>query len=402
MKNFIFILKVTGSIMLLSFGIALLNSCESSTADDLSVQRPVPDPVSEITPESVARMISGLPLTIDHVQEVWNGVNASSANGYDEEYPFKNLFESPGTGIGDEETGSLSRAGSSATMSDATSPAFRDLFFAAGVSTLTRSVYSELSESGLQIYWPYSENWDQKTLPVITFCPDEPREKNVGFSRREHTDGSWEIEEIMVDEAFAASHPVWVVNYNTDAEALTPQMMEKMGKVSNASSSDIPTKATRNFRTLRLKEFKAHRQYDPWLSGGSEFFIKTGALKAFTADVASDMKYYKPEITDLMIKVKRSQVGKALRYNTILFSDWSDQLDECAFMLTEDDGGKMTSWKSSGLVKIKSKSYGFEVEIPYHRNDDIVWRGKLSASYFQRYNDVPNRFGDVSITFTFN
>ena len=119
-------------------------------------------------------------------------------------------------------------------------------------------------------------------------------------------------------------------------------------------------------------------------------------------DVASDMKYYKPEITDLMIKVKRSQVGKALRYNTILFSDWSDQLDECAFMLTEDDGGKMTSWKSSGLVKIKSKSYGFEVEIPYHRNDDIVWRGKLSASYFQRYNDVPNRFGDVSVTFTFN
>ena len=103
-----------------------------------------------------------------------------------------------------------------------------------------------------------------------------------------------------------------------------------------------------------------------------------------------------------MIKIKRGQVGRSLRYNTILVSDWSEQLDESAFMLTEDDGGKMTSWKASGTVKIKSKSYGFEVDLPYHRNDDIVWRGKLSSGYFQRYNGLPNRLGDVSVTFSFD
>ena len=103
-----------------------------------------------------------------------------------------------------------------------------------------------------------------------------------------------------------------------------------------------------------------------------------------------------------MIKVKRKQVLTPIRYNTVLVPEWSPQLSECVFLIHEDDGGKLTTWKASGEVKIKSKAYGFSVEFPYHRNDDIVWRGKLSSSYFEKNNGVANRYGDVSITFTFD
>ena len=103
-----------------------------------------------------------------------------------------------------------------------------------------------------------------------------------------------------------------------------------------------------------------------------------------------------------MIKVKRGQIGSVMRYNTVIVSEWSGQPTECALLINEDDGGKVTSWKSSGKVTIKTKTYGFDVEIPYRRNDDIVWRGKLSANYLEKNSNVPNRFGDVSITFTFN
>ena len=317
-------------------------------------------------------------------------MDASSANGYDEEYPFSQVFSSPGCGVGDESF--QTKASSDAPLS--LGSLVRE--YASTAQTRSGDFVSELSASGLQIYWPYSDSWDEESLPVITFVPSDGRDSNVGFSSETLPDGSRIIKEMIVDEAYAMSHPVWVVNFNQDAGAMTPQMLDK--KLAQV----LPTKATGSFRTLKLKEFKAHRQYDPWLSGGSEFFIKIGSLEAFTADVIADLKLYNPEITDLMIKVKRGQVGRVLRYNTILVSDWSDQLDECAFMLTEDDGGKLTSWKASGTVKIKSKSYGFEVEIPYHRNDDIVWRGKLSSGYFQRYNGVPNRLGDVSVNFTFD
>ena len=154
-------------------------------------------------------------------------------------------------------------------------------------------------------------------------------------------------------------------------------------------------------RTLVLKEFKAHRNYDSWFAGGSEFFVKCGALNGFSAKTEEELKLYSPSVTDMMINVKRKQVGKSIRFNTVVVSEWTPQLEECVFLMIEDDGGKQTSWKASGLVKIKSKSYGFEVELPFRRNDDLVWRGKLSSNYFEKYNGKPNRFGDVSVTFSF-
>ncbi len=382
MKNLIIALAAT---------LFLFFSCDDVSREEMLSSNGTTDSemILQVTPESVARMLSNLPLTLAQISEVKKAVDASSANGYDEEYPFSLVFSSPGAGVGEDPSitkatdGPLSlgnlireRVSGSATRSD--------------------DFIGELASSDLQIYWPYSDSWDEKSAPVITFVPSDGRESNVGFYSETLPDGSRIVKETMVDEAYAMSHPVWVVNFNQDLGAITPQMLAKK------CFSGSETRATTSSKTLRLKEFKAHRQYDPWLSGGSEFFIKIGSLKAFKADVVADLKLYNPEITDLMIKIKRGQVGRALRYNTILVSDWSEQLNESAFMLTEDDGGKMTTWKASGTVKIKSKSYGFEVELPYHRNDDIVWRGKLSSGYFQRYNGLPNRLGDVSVTFSFD
>lgn len=382
MKNLIITLAAT---------LFLFFSCDDVSREEMLSSSGTADSemILPVTPESVAKMLSSLPLTLAQISEVKKAVDASSTNGYDEEYPFSLVFSSPGTGVGEEPS----------TTKAAEEPLSLGNLIRQRVSgSVTRSddFIGELASSDLQIYWPYSDSWDEKSAPVITFAPSDGRESNVGFYSETLPDGSRIVKEIMVDEAYAMTHPVWVVNFNQDSGAITPQMLAKK------CFSGRETRATSSFKTLRLKEFKAHRQYDPWLSGGSEFFIKIGSLKAFKADVVADLKLYNPEITDLMIKIKRGQVGRSLRYNTILVSDWSEQLDESAFMLTEDDGGKMTSWKASGTVKIKSKSYGFEVDLPYHRNDDIVWRGKLSSGYFQRYNGLPNRLGDVSVTFSFD
>ena len=51
------------------------------------------------------------------------------------------------------------------------------------------------------------------------------------------------------------------------------------------------------------------------------------------------------------------------------------------------------------MVKYNSKSYGFEINIPYKDRDDIVWRGQLSSSFFEGKDEVSGRFGDVVVTF---
>lgn len=368
----------------------------------LSEPEIVSTPIQNISTESVARMLAELPVTITQVREVFEGVNSSSSNGYDEEYPFSNLISCPGSGVGDEllRTRSVTEYGE--PLRDLLSSAVKDL-----PATRSGSVLETLADSGLQIYWPYSEDWDGETLPVITFDPEDGRscsmlsrggDSNVGFFRECLPNGSWIVKEVIVDEDYARNHPVWVVNHNEDSAYMTPQMIEALYP---ERSQAVATRSYDDCRTLVLKEFKAHRNYDSWLAGGSEFFVKCGALNGFTAKTEEELKLYSPSVTDMMINVKRKQVGKSIRFNTVVVSEWTPQLEECVFLMIEDDGGKQTSWKANGLVKIKSKSYGFEVEIPFRRNDDLVWRGKLSSNYFEKNNGKPNRFGDVSVTFSF-
>ena len=154
------------------------------------------------------------------------------------------------------------------------------------------------------------------------------------------------------------------------------------------------------FRTLVLHNFMMRRNYDCWFAGASEFFIKCGSVEDFTASTEAELKLYSPRITDFMLVVKRNQVGKTIPMNVVLVSQWTGQLENIAFMLTEDDGGTRSEWKCSAVVKIKSKSYGFDIALPFNSRDDIVWRGQLSAPYLEKYDGVAGRFGDVELTFS--
>lgn len=368
----------------------------SAACSNLDTESSVPEEPAaqtEITPEAIAKMLSSIPIGQSQANEVWNAVNSSISNGYDEEYPFWKIINEPGSGVGDSDSVMDSRSSMEGSVQ------LRSLIneYASGLlQTRSDDFMTRLAGSGLQIYWPYSEDWDGNSIPVITFDPENGSESNEAYVRVQKADGIYSIRKIKVDEAYAAKHPVWVVNRNDDAEFITPQMLERL----SIRPASVPAR-TEGFKTLVLKEFNAHRQYDSWFSGGSEFFVKCGSLKAFKARTEEEMDDYDPQITDFMIKVRRKQAGKTLRFNSVLVSEWSDQLCEAAFMVVEDDGGKMTKWSALGTVKIKSRSYGFEVEFPYHRSDDIVWRGKLSGNYLEKYNCKPARFGDVSITFSF-
>jgi len=409
MKNFSTGKRFTASVMpAFAVAVALLSSAcdriDSSYVGPAAPERPA---VSPLSPEGVARMLSELPLTIEHVKEVYHGVTSSLSNGYDEEYTFAGMLSRPGSGVGDELLQTRS-------VHEYPSPLRSLIASAYDGAPDTRAGFSmdALADAGLQIYWPYSEDWDGVTMPVITFNPETVATfsnhaahvrlsdgSNIGFLRERSSGDSWTVKVVVVDEDYARNNPVWIVNYNEDSSYMTPQMIESLFP---ERSAQVQTKSSySDCKTLVLKEFKAHRNYDSWFAGGSEFFVKCGALNGFTAKTEEELKLYSPSVTDMMINVRRKQVGKSIRFNTVVVSEWTPQLEECVFLMIEDDGGKQTSWKASGLVKIKSKSYGFEVELPFRRNDDLVWRGKLSRNYFEKYNGKPNRFGDVSVTFSY-
>ncbi len=357
--------------------------------------------------DEVAEILSMVPLHTSQMTEVHDAVTSSSENGYDEEYTMKHLFETPGAGVGDNEV----KSGRSyeKPLHELIEEQVRSMSATKALSMDPDSFLQALTDSDVQIYWPFSDEWDGKTMPVITFDPEDGSSVNMGYRMMIEDDGSRHVEEIVVDEEMAMEAPVWVVNRNDDAGFTSLEMLRREDPewgegggaiiVNPSRSSCCAPSVKSGLKTLILRDFTMKRNYDSWFAGASEFFVKIGYMEDFTATTEAELRLYSPMITDFMIVVKRNQVGKPQNFNAILMSDWSEAADACAFMITEDDGGTQTEWTSKAKVFVAGKSYGVEITLPLNVRDDVVWRGKLAYDWFDRCDGESWPFGDVDLTF---
>ena len=398
--------------------LAGLNLCSCEELDN--------DPnkhISDSNPEyielhEVVEILTLLPISKEQLSEVHSAVSASSGNGYDEEYTMSNLFTSPGGGVGDKVTRSnesydapmrdliTNLVKDMATESSKTKSDYKDLHVLRTLERIGADAFiKSLTESNAQIYWPFSETWDGKQMPIITYDPEDGSDSNIGYQLVVDDGGFRQVKEVEVDEEMAKKCAVWVVNRNDDAGYTSLEMLRREDPNWGEGGGNIivkpgQTKANNNkLRSLVLKDFTMKRNYDTWFAGASEFFVKMGSVEDFTASTEAELRLYSPSITDFMIVVKRGMEGLAQPFNAILVSELTDQLTHCAMMITEDDGGTITKWDCQALVRVESKSYGIEISLPFNSKDDIVWRGQLATKWFENNNNVTGHFGDVDLTF---
>ena len=315
------------------------------------------------------------------------------------------LFRAPGSGVGDAATKAPTKTYRT-PLRELIGQYLENRTKAGETSSLTTD---DLQLSDVQIYWPWSEKeFPADELPVMTFDPGDKSTTNIGYRILQDADGGRSVEELIVDEDYAMHHPVWVVNRNEDSSYASLDLLRKLhpewgsdggALVVGPAKTGLQTKAGEPLRTLVLSTFVMRQHYDTWFAGASEFFIKLGAIDDFKAQTEEELRVYSPMVTDFMIVVRRSQLGMYRPFNAVLVSNWTDQMERCALMITEDDGGTQTTWKAEGEVKIKSKTYGFGISIPFNSRDDIVWRGNISGRYFEQYNRLAGHFGDVDLTF---
>lgn len=388
-------------------------------------EEPSGDPAFELSAAGLAEMFASLPMQPAHLQEVYDAVGCSSGNGYDEEYTLDSLLLRPGAGMGPGRGASPATSGGAVPSARARRSYDRPLRelvrdYLAARAPATRSGVDDLMEllasSGYQLYWPYSDSWDGESYPVITFDPGYGAESNYGYELAPGPDGAMIVDTLEVTEAMAMTRPVWVLNSNSDA-AFTPlELFTKGSAVASrhpslsrghgrprpcnplAVSASAEPLASRP-RKLLLRSFKMLRNFDSWFGGASEFFVKCGCVDGFSATSDAEVRLFSPNVTDFMIVVKRRDVGRDIPYEAILVTNFTNQMDNVAFFIMEDDGGTRTNWKCDLTLKIQSKSYGVTVDIPYNEKDDIVWRGQLSRQFFEEEDVVYGRFGDVSCSF---
>ena len=138
----------------------------------------------DVALDEVAHILSAIPLHTAQLQEVHTAVTSSMGNGYDEEYTMKNLFASPGSGVGDS-LGTSSKSGFGTPLRELIKEYVRtNSTTRAGEAERTidpEAFLKALEMSDVQIYWPYSEDWDGDGMPVITFDPEDDSDVNIGY-----------------------------------------------------------------------------------------------------------------------------------------------------------------------------------------------------------------------------
>lgn len=95
---------------------------------------------------------------------------------------------------------------------------FKNLVHSSEKNSLRSANEEIFSVDGLEIYWPYSEDWDGESSPVITFRPSDDEdtdneEENIddytlmAYKLVPLNDVDFRIDSLLVNEAYAMNNP---------------------------------------------------------------------------------------------------------------------------------------------------------------------------------------------------
>ena len=284
-------------------------ACEKTT-DNLNLVEEPTFYIEESELNDVALMLTEIGLDNDLCNEVHASVSVAIDKGFDEDLYFRELWMNP-------EDVKVKSYNSGSILKERV-----EEYFMRNPST-KNTEGNFLKNSNIKIYWPYSENWDGKTTPVIAPVPiGQECDTLYGYKIISKFGEDLKLDTVLIDDDYAYEHPVWIVNHmefpydDAARENLT---------------IEPPTKTT----TLHLWEFNSMtvtKQYDKLSNGGSEFHVvsvsPTDVQRVNTRYVVFDRKEIRKKTTKLFPGEDR-----------FLNTDWTEDEISNYFGIIECDAG---------------------------------------------------------------
>ena len=267
--------------------------------------------------KELALFIAELPMKKDQYHEVFDAVTTASEDGLEEAYYFTEILASKPI------TNKIVNSYKSKSKYKRVGELMKEFYLQDSkykkltnnkkktVSTLN---LEKIANSNLQIYWPYSENWDGRTAPAITFAPEnENQEWNYAYKKTERG-----IDTIIVNEEYMMNNPVWIINTSEEQYENLPAFSK--GQNSNYNTlyinkkKDKVTSSKKNapipVYSVFLGKFMSSHQYDKIWSGGSEFIIQLGNIEHFKIESADNLSSLDPHIARIKVPLSRKDIRK--------------------------------------------------------------------------------------------
>lgn len=374
--------------------IMLFSSCSKNSLGE-------PDNAPEETPsqqevigdrpvEKAASVIAQMNMTQEVVSQIKEEIEASLNDGRDEVITLNELLN------GRQDEGRV--------RSSASCESFSTLFRETLNSDLLRSTEAteikekDLVDAGVNIYWPYSEDWDGHSLPVIAISPeDETNEWCTAYVLKKKNNHFVCDGTIQVNEEYAKKHPVWVVNiteeplgnkdYIFPLEKLDSDITKQNVNMNDLRSADNKGK---KIKTVYLGSLRSTKQHDPWYKGGSEYFIEVSSPKLTLTDgkVVKTDDNVKKCVVEFTRKEISKGVTKTFGFGTPIVTEWQDELNEIAFLMYEND---TSVFKESVNISLSatwnSKTYGLSVKLPFGSGDDMIDKTTYTRNFLFSTNN---------------
>ncbi|MDY3944152.1 MAG: hypothetical protein SOY99_08005 [Alloprevotella sp.] len=418
-RKLLFTFSVLGSL-------CLNVSCEKDALElnpalSTSLSSKVENSPATLEKKALALYLSELPLTKSNYEEVFNAVNIATEEGLEEAYYFSEILaEAPQRNkivMAKQIKGKGKSLGQLMKTSSILKEASAKRINSYGAKERKPFIDLErIENSDLQIYWPYSEDWDGHTIPAITFTPEDPNQEwNYAFKKNgEH------IDTIIVDEEYMMKHPVWIIN-NSDnkyedlpcfskGENIKNNTFYVRRKNSSNSNAELVNSAPQKVYTVFLGKFMAAHQYDKIWAGGSEFIIQMGAVPHFNIVSVENLSSISPHVATFKINRSRKDIRKRrwIERNDLLIADWHDSSSDATFMIHEEDQGEDKYWETSVPIKLPTgETASFSIKLKHKTHDDMVYRTIISRNFIFSTNNrqdnkwVEHRGGDVYWTFPY-
>ncbi len=237
------------------FSSTLFISCEKDDSSDLIEKNEIVLTAKQIQQKenlnSIALTVADIADSKEIFNEIHSAVNVSLTTGLDEQYRFKDILypsESKIPSLKSSKTSDFGIKFKNAIQTNSLKS-----------SSLT-DIETFILNEDVQIYWPYSEEWDGVAEPVITFDPILDVSENIGFKRVLQEDGSIRIDTVIVNDDFAFNNPVWIINFCETEEAEIE---------SNVKSAQL--KSSSSIHQLAVGYVKSTKHYDNIFNGGDEY-----------------------------------------------------------------------------------------------------------------------------------
>lgn len=385
---------------LLMLAISSCNQNDEMTLNENALQNPEVSGEAIMNEQkvlnTVADILVQLPLNEENVSEVHSAVTSSLNYGIDEDYYFREILDNS------KYSKIVSKSASTRNEFSSLGELMKKYVLSASTRTEKNDEIdlNSLAESDIQIYWPYSENWDGKSMPVITFTPeDENQEWNYGYIKNGE-----KIDTIIINEDYAEQHPVWIISKSDISYDNLPEFSKNefiKNDISFLTTEDSKTKnepllmasSSSNVYTVYLGQIKSTKQYDSIWAGGSEFIFQMGSASNYQFSNGSLISF-NPLVTHHRICVSRKKIRKKrwVNVNQPIVPDWIPNLTDVAFLLIEDDGGSNKNITQNLAIALKDKNVDFNVTLTLKSHDELIHKNTYSHNYI--FSDNNNLSGD--------